>query len=485
MKLALLMSLAGLGASLTIGFPGPPLILDEGDNIEVAVNNFTPFNTSIHFNGIEQEGMPWSDGVPGVSQRRIFPGKQSIATFTSFHSHTSGQIIDDLYGPIYIRPRKIPARLASLITNDTFEQIQIYNAIQSPTMLRKVAVSADIDTLCADSILINGKGRVNCRDPGVLTNMVPDSVKSVLQGMEYTEKGCLRLTNTYAQTTFAHNFSAIPPSLFNECHAARLTIKVSINNHSLWVYEVDGSYIKPVQVDALTINNGGRYSCLVQLNKNPGNYSITSANSGFNQKIAGFATLSYRHGHSVISKPLINYGGVAANTRVISLNETMIEMLTPSQPSQQSDETYILTAGDMEADRPFLWDPRSPAKSPLTIGTKNDTWVGIIFSLSGKISTLQPVYVLGSGTGSFNWTSVADAVKVIPESFNLINSPMRDTFTTLPAYQVQNPGAFLIHCHIDPHLTGGMALAILDGLDSWPSIPAQYGPHGQWGSIDP
>lgn len=42
---------------------------------------------------------------------------------------------------------------------------------------------------CADSILINGKGRVNCRNPRVLTDMVPDSVKSVLQGMEYTVKG--------------------------------------------------------------------------------------------------------------------------------------------------------------------------------------------------------------------------------------------------------------------------------------------------------
>ncbi|KAJ6103637.1 hypothetical protein N7486_003859 [Penicillium sp. IBT 16267x] len=609
MKLGVLMSLLGLGSSLAIDaqvkipmigdlisqtkqfelnltweswapdgvareqflvngqFPGPPLIMDEGDNIEVTVNNFTPFNTTIHYHGIEQEGTPWSDGVPGVSQRQILPGKQFVSNFTVqqygtywYHSHAYGQIMDGLYGPIYIRPRRTPANLASAITNDPFEQTQIYNAIQSPTLmmlsdwfhltsveLQEVAVSADIDTLCADSILINGKGRVNCRDPKVLTNMVPDSVKSVLQGMEYTAKGCLPLADTYAQTTFAHNFSAVPPSLFDECHAtesaeevievdplngwaslnfigsASITAPiVSINNHSLWVYEVDGLYIKPVQVDALTLNNGGRYSCLVQLNKIPGNYSITVANSGFNQKIAGFGTLSYKHGRSVVSRASINYGGIATHAGVISLDETAIELFTPSQPSEQSDETYILTAGRinrawewslngnytyslaMEADRPFLWDPQSAAKSPLTIATKNDTWIDLIFSLSGNASTLQPghplhkhsnrVYVLGSGNGSFNWTSVADAVKVIPESFNLINPPMRDTFTTLPAYlgeswmairyHVKNPGAFLLHCHIDPHLTGGMGLVMLDGIDSWPSIPTQYGPDGQWGSID-
>jgi hypothetical protein len=47
----------------------------------------------------------------------------------------------------------------------------------------------DMASRCADSILINGKGRVNCRDPGVLTNMVPDSMKPVLQGMNFTAKG--------------------------------------------------------------------------------------------------------------------------------------------------------------------------------------------------------------------------------------------------------------------------------------------------------
>ncbi|KAJ6002421.1 hypothetical protein N7451_004968 [Penicillium sp. IBT 35674x] len=572
MKLAILMSLVGLGTSLTTGakvkgpiaagrlsptkqfelnltwelgapdgvareqflvngqFPGPPLIMDEGDNIEVTVNNFTPFNTTIHYHGIEQTGTPWSDGVPGVSQRQILPGKQFVSQFTVqqhgaywYHSHTSGQIMDGLYGPIYISALKFYLESSKLD-------------------------EADMTRRCADSILINGKGRVNCRNPKVLTDMVPASVKSVLQGMEYTVKGCLPLANTYAQTTFAHNFSAVPQSMFYECNATKSAEEVievdpwkgwaslafigsasisapivSINNHSLWVYEIDGLYIKPVKVDALTINNGGRYSCLVQLDKIPGNYSITAANSGFNQKIAGFGTLSYKHGRSVLTKPSINYGGIPTNSGVVSLDESAIEMFTPSQPTQHPDETYILTIGRirrawewslngnhsfglaMEADRPFLWDPQSAAKSPLTIATKNDTWVDMIFSLSGNISTLQPghplhkhsnrVYVLGTGSGTFNWTSVADAVKAIPENFNLINPPMRDTFTTLPAYKgeswmairyhVQNPGAFLLHCHIDPHLTGGMGLAMLDGIDSWPRIPAQYGPHGQWGSIDP
>lgn len=33
-------------------FPGPTLFIDQGDQVEVTVNNFMPFNTTVHFHGI-------------------------------------------------------------------------------------------------------------------------------------------------------------------------------------------------------------------------------------------------------------------------------------------------------------------------------------------------------------------------------------------------------------------------------------------------
>lgn len=165
----------------------------------------------------------------------------------------------------------------------------------------------------------------------------------------------------------------------------------------------------------MTINNGGRYSCLVQLNQDPGNYSITVANSGFNQKIAGFATLSYLNGvSSVTSVSSINYGGISTgiNEDFISFDETTIEMLAPSRPKDSPDETFILTTGRirkawewslngnnsyglaLEAEKPLLWDPQSAVNSSLVIATKNNTWVDIIFSMSGDMTTLQPSHPL-------------------------------------------------------------------------------------------
>ncbi|KAJ6175639.1 hypothetical protein N7485_002553 [Penicillium canescens] len=387
-------------------FPGSPLLMDEGDKVEVTVNNYLPYNTTIHYHGLE----------------------------------------------------------------------------------------------CTDSLLVNGRGRVHCVDPGYASSLVPPAFSSLLQGKNYTVKGCLALSNTYAQTTYAqHNYSAVPSTMYNECNATDAEEAV---------------------IQALTLGNGGRYSALVKLNNTAGDYPIIVANSGLNQKIAGRATLSYAHGDPTIdSTPSINYGGNRLTSDVVVLDENTIKPLIPNKPSQHADETYLLNIGRygkawrwslngnhayglaLEAERPMLWDPQSQENSSLVIATKNNTWVDIIFKVFGDSTTLQPghplhkhsnrVYVLGSGTGEFNYTSVAEAVNEIPESFNLVDPPVRDTFTSPAAFQgqawlairyhVQNPGAFFMHCHIDPHLTGGMALAMLDGVDTWPTVPAQYGPEGHWG----
>lgn len=41
-------------------------------------------------------------------------------------------------------------------------------------------------------------------------------------------------------------------------------------------------------------------------------------------------------------------------------------------------------------------------------------------------------------------------------------------------YEVVNPGPFLFHCHMQTHMSGGMALAFLDGVDQWPELPEEY-----------
>lgn len=147
---------------------------------------------------------------------------------------------------------------------------------------------------------------------------------------------------------------------------------------------------------------------MVQLNNQPGDYRITAASAGFNQKIAGYGTLSYVNGDpSVVGTSSLNYGGVPS-TDAIVLDGLTIEPLIPDQPTQEPESTYLLTIGrfekawkwslngdnaydlSLEKDRPLLWDPQSQEDSNLVIATKNGTWVDIIFEAAGNETTLQP-----------------------------------------------------------------------------------------------
>jgi hypothetical protein len=78
----------------------------------------------------------------------------------------------------------------------------------------------------------------------LLTNTLSEI--SVLIG----KSSCLPLTNTYAQTTFAHNFSEIPPTLFDECHATKSTEEViEVDPLNGWV-SLD--FIGAASISALT-----------------------------------------------------------------------------------------------------------------------------------------------------------------------------------------------------------------------------------------
>jgi len=92
-------------------FPWPVLEMNESDNVEFLVQNHFPFKEAIHFHGIEQYKIPWSDGVPGVSQRPIKPGESFLYKWTAtqyetywYHSHDRFHKSDGLCDPILTNP---------------------------------------------------------------------------------------------------------------------------------------------------------------------------------------------------------------------------------------------------------------------------------------------------------------------------------------------------------------------------------------------
>ncbi|KAH6719548.1 laccase TilA [Leptodontidium sp. MPI-SDFR-AT-0119] len=547
-------------------FPGKALDVKQGVNVEFVVHNQLPFATTIHFHGIEQFHTPWSDGVPGLTQSGILPGETFVYKWKAeqygtywYHSHYKGQLEDGLFGAIRIKPAEGTPNPLDKISNTTQSLYQLQKAIENPELvllsdwshftseqLYNTSIEAKVDPICGDSLLVNGKGSVNCPGVPFLMSLNPPQALPLLQGQNLTDKGCVALSNTISQTTRPKNLDRVPPGMWEGCNAttSELTVieadpqkgwislnfistasmqalAVSIDDHPMWLYEIDGRYVEPQLVDAMTLSHGARHAVMVQLDKPARDYTIHLASSGFNQKVYTSAALSYKGGSGEnIPNASINYAGLNTTANVRIFDERTIVPFPPIHPAQTSDQTFKLVLNhtgeayswslkdeklylpSYEDIAPLIYNSSGLDGTGLTMTTKNNSWVDLIFvaTISGGIQPSHPIhkhsnkgFVIGYGSGEFNYTDVAEALQFIPQNFNLDNPPYRDTFTTLTAltestwmvvrYKSENPGPFLMHCHISPHMTGGMGVAILDGYGDWPVVPPEYQPGANGGSI--
>lgn len=150
--------------------PGPELFGCKGDRFVIDVLNLMEgFGTSVHWHGLDQKGVPWMDGVPGLTQclipaggiyRYNFPVNQSGTYF--YHAHHGVQRGNGISGPLIIR-NIISATLNAASYDYDLPQNHVtifdWNADLAEEM--SPGYSANIDF--PQSLLINGRG--NFLDP--------------------------------------------------------------------------------------------------------------------------------------------------------------------------------------------------------------------------------------------------------------------------------------------------------------------------------
>ncbi|CAJ2509011.1 Uu.00g140370.m01.CDS01 [Anthostomella pinea] len=542
-------------------FPGPALICDEDDDIEITVRNYMPFNTSVHWHGLAMHGTPWSDGTPGLSQKPIEMGQSFIYRFKAspggthwYHSHSRTTLLDGLYGPIFIRRSPDQPTPWHLISDDPADISTMDKATREPSLMLisdwsrfksweyiEAEEKSALAIFCVDSILINGKGSVYCPGVDFLVDETSTYMKYGLYPRQVNDKGCFpHMKSTQGPYLRASRPELIPlhlqegclPSIAEReiievdadsgwaslnfiCAATFKTIVFSVDEHPMWVYEVDGEPIEPQLVDTVHMYAGERYSVLIKLDKPARDYTIRVADNGLTQIITEYATLRYRGGTDrTKSIATISYGG-QNGSGVVTLDRQHLPPYPPNPPAPHADAQHILKThrwgspwqytmsggGTYQEDRsayePLLYNPHSvdALDENLVIRTKNGSWVDLILQVGSLPDQPQEfphmmhkhtgkTWQIGAGDGIWNYSSVEEAMEANPARFNLVNPNWRDTFVTSfdgPAwlvlrYQVTNPGPWLFHCHIETHLAGGMAVAILDGIDVWPEIPPEYGP---------
>jgi FtsP/CotA-like multicopper oxidase with cupredoxin domain len=384
--------------------PGPALMINHGDKVEFLVHNNMEDETTIHFHGITQAKTPWSDGVPGLSQKPIKPGQSFLYKWEAdeagtywYHAHYRSQIMDGAYGAIVIKNKKDADRPWKFISNDTKVQEQLSAADDSlqPVFVtdyvsrtskefHDAEIQGNLDIACADALLINGKGSRYCKSQEEIVALTSPRFNNLLANVPsgtLTLKGCLPPLPQTQGANFTFDVNAIPSDVYFDCEPtegetevievdaskgyAALTfigaagfevLKYTIDGHKFWVYAVDGHYVTPQLVDQVVINNGDRISCMLKLDQTAGDYTIRVSNQGLNQIISGFATMSYKGSAGAASQgdslAIMDYAGTNTTT-VVSFAPPRAAPYPKREMSQTADQTFIFNT--KKIGNPFTW----------------------------------------------------------------------------------------------------------------------------------
>ena len=258
--------------------PGPTLIVNYNQIVSVNVyNNLLQEVVSIHWHGLDQRNTNFMDGVEHVTQCGATPQSsfryifQALNTGTYwYHSHTGAQRTDGLFGALIIKESKdliakaeakhgvgkfidqpdnytltfLDWQLKSTVELFTeFEadvrfsdrdQVPIATDMPYNSSMTNSQDGASVGPISYWSGLINGKGRHES------VNYIQSrlSIFTVSPGKQY------RFRLVGAQFLYAY--------------------RVAFADHKLKVFAMDGTLVKPKEVDFIIIHAGERYDFLLE-----------------------------------------------------------------------------------------------------------------------------------------------------------------------------------------------------------------------------
>ncbi|KAG8161956.1 hypothetical protein KVR01_007721 [Diaporthe batatas] len=297
----------------------------EGDIVELHVQNDLYAQSSIHWYGSNvphsRSGMtyprsakygPWNDGTAGLDQYPTLPrGNYSTVHDTTgkwglnwYAEHTTAGSVDGLYGLAYVAPSPSRKRPYHLITSDPLELRQIHEAERNIRhlviknhqhrdsgwkFLRMRAEGSEF--YCYDSIIVNGKGRVHCRQPGF----------EKLNGLDLDEKGCIQpqgLPDEKCSPSEA-DYEVIETDgqqylMLNLLNSGfEHSVKVGIDGHEMIVVANDGGFVEPYTTHVAYIPSAGRITVLVRTDATATEYAVRISSTSVLQNLQGYAVLRY------------------------------------------------------------------------------------------------------------------------------------------------------------------------------------------------
>ncbi|KAJ1914195.1 ferroxidase fet3 [Coemansia sp. S100] len=456
----------GIGANGAL--PIPPVTMTVGDTLALTVHNSLNVTTSIHAHGLFQKGTSFMDGPAPVTQCGIPPGDQftyeyvvdQAGTFW-LHGHDHHQNSDGLRAPLVIRDRDRPP-----VAYDE-EMLFSLEDWYYQTFAERESITLDPNQPFPPAHgygfgLING---IN----GNLTKPI-----HFQPGRTYR----LRLINM----------------------SATMWYQFTLPGHIMRVVEIDGEYTEPLEVDGVDIAPAQRYSVLVTA------HSTSSFNYHFNATMhASFipptlglsprifiGDIIYQQGAPYIQPGSYDDSFRWAND--INLHALDQEPALPVDRSlhlaignnlylngQHLDHfnnvTYAppitptlytaLSMGDMALDE-RVYGPQTHA-----IVLKHNEVIELVIHSPNTLP--HPLHLHGH---AFQITEYGPADLLVPNNRTVApvvkntGVPARRDTMVIPPFQyikvrfrADNPGVWLLHCHMDIHFALGMAMTFVEAPD--------------------
>ncbi|KAA8646581.1 oxidoreductase tpcJ [Aspergillus tanneri] len=484
-----------LGTVFNGQYPGPTIEADWGDTLRITIRNNLTNNdngTAVHWHGLRQFETNWLDGVPGVTQCPIRPGESQVYEFrptqygTSwYHSHFSLQYSNGLYGPISIHgPTSAnydidlgPWTLTDWYHDDAFT-------------LNWISLAGQLAPF-PKSTLLNGKGVYEC-DPANDTRCTGKQ--------------------EYFETTFKRG-TKYKFGLINT--ATLLTYSFWIDGHNFTVVATDFVPIEPFTTSKLNIGMGQRYDIIIEANANfthGSNFWIHAeycAEAGVidNTKVGIIRYDANNTADPYTPAPNEDYEcadpnpsllvpivsksvGVKANTMDIKDYLTVGEVNKLPSPWIPNPRVHLWTIkttalyidwevpslAKLTAEKNSTINTEFPPQSvPIVLDYETGEWVYFLITANYSVEdvvtprnltpTVHPIHlhghdfaILAQGVGEFT-----EDVKPSTE-----NPPRRDVVDVdiggwaWIAFQIDNPGAWLLHCHLQFHASEGMGLQFIE-----------------------
>lgn len=413
-------------------FPGPLVRGTLGRPLSLAVKNATDAGITVHSHGQHQRGTWRFDGVPGVTQAPTPPGATWRATYTAdpggtfwYHSHqmSGNSYPDGLFGPLIVDDPEVDRTFSygqeEVLVINNWEHVtedELMHSLMHPMHGPNDDTGADIPWVTA---LVNGRGRY----PG--GPKVPLTTVTVEKGVPAR----LRIINA----------------------SGAFNLVFSIDNHLLEVITVDGQPVSPVMAGSITLEIGSRYDVILRPQADGAHWIRVGKGDG-----PGFGPSNAYEGRAVL-----RYKGSAVKEPEPSPAAVRFPQLVPSQlhsttpanlPSAGVRTLSMVLSGSM---RPYVWTIDGqvfPDADPIEISEGED--VRIV--MSNPSTMPHPMHLHGH-----QFYVLGDPMK--PE---LASPPLRDV-VDVPSgsaiaiqFKADNPGRWMFHCHVDPHMAAGMARMI-------------------------